>query len=96
MKRTLDERIHDLTHSEMPIADFRQKLLDRQIFAMRKHARWAARRIALVLSQQYANNEIRFISDALMNAQLRHYNVDSGVFKYGRKVIKEKLVEFWL
>jgi hypothetical protein len=89
-----DRRLH-LELVDSPIDTFREKLLDRRIMAMRQHARWAARRIAFTLSQQYAHGEIRFVTPALMNSQLRMYQVDSAVFKYGRKVISEKLKEHW-
>lgn len=89
-----DRRLH-LELSDSPIDSFREKLLDRQIMAMRKHARWSARRIAFTLSQQYNQNDMRFITEYLMNSQLKQYRVDSAMFKYGRKVIGEKLKEHW-
>lgn len=89
-----DRRLHlELVNS--PIDEFRSKLIDRQIMAMRQHARWAARKIAFMLSQQYDRNDILFITECLMNSQLKLYRVDSAVFKYGRKVISEKLKEHW-
>jgi hypothetical protein len=90
--RTSEQRFHDLTHNDdMPIAKFRAKLLDRQIMAMRAHARWAARRVANQAFQQgYSQRDKHLLSDVYVNNQLRHYSVDSAMFGYGRKVFKEK------
>lgn len=92
--RNLEQRIHDLIPTEMPIEAFREKLLDRQIMAIRHHARWSARRIAQKLAREgYTMSDCHMFTDTMLHQEFRRFNVDAAIFRYARKVTLEYFKE---